>query len=193
MGFLENLDKKCMTRNFIIVAIVAVIIAVILGIWLSMFATLIVLLLLLLVGFYFAASLCRAAAETPQEIAPETPAPVQTPAPEPAPEPEAEATPEPEPEVQPTPESEPEAAPEPDTGKPALLSEARDGKGDDLKKIKGVGPKLEKELNAAGVYHFDQIAAWSKAEVEWADQNLVSFKGRVSRDNWVDQAKELAK
>ena len=77
--------------------------------------------------------------------------------------------------------------------KPALLTEARGGQADDLKKIKGVGPKLEKELNEAGVFHFDQIASWTKEEIYWADHHLVSFKGRVSRDNWVDQAKELAK
>ncbi len=77
--------------------------------------------------------------------------------------------------------------------KPELLSAARGGKADDLKKIKGVGPKLEKELNAAGVFHFDQIASWTTEEIYWADNHLVSFKGRVSRDNWVAQAKELAK
>ncbi|MCF6273038.1 MAG: NADH-quinone oxidoreductase subunit NuoE [Rhodobacteraceae bacterium] len=78
-----------------------------------------------------------------------------------------------------------------DEEKPDLLSAPRGGQPDDLKKIKGVGPKLEKELNVAGVFHFDQIAGWSVAEVTWADQHLVSFKGRVSRDNWVGQAKEL--
>jgi len=77
--------------------------------------------------------------------------------------------------------------------KPALLTEARGGKADDLKQIKGIGPKLEKELNGAGVFHFDQIASWTKEEVYWADNHLVSFKGRVSRDNWVGQAKEFAK
>ncbi|MBL1437189.1 MAG: NADH:ubiquinone oxidoreductase [Rhodobacteraceae bacterium] len=77
--------------------------------------------------------------------------------------------------------------------KPELLNEARGGKADDLKKIKGVGPKLEKELHAAGVFHFDQIASWTAEEIRWADQHLVSFKGRVSRDNWVEQATELAK
>ncbi|MEX0369475.1 MAG: NADH-quinone oxidoreductase subunit E [Tateyamaria sp.] len=77
--------------------------------------------------------------------------------------------------------------------KPALLSEARDGGADDLKLIKGVGPGLEKELNGAGVYHFDQIAAWTPDEVAWADQHLVRFKGRVSRDNWVTQASALAR
>ncbi|MEX0310820.1 MAG: NADH-quinone oxidoreductase subunit NuoE, partial [Tateyamaria sp.] len=77
--------------------------------------------------------------------------------------------------------------------KPALLSKARDGGADDLKLIKGVGPGLEKELNGAGVYHFDQIAAWTPDEVAWADQHLVRFKGRVSRDNWVTQASALAR
>jgi predicted flap endonuclease-1-like 5' DNA nuclease len=60
---------------------------------------------------------------------------------------------------------------------------------DDLKKIKGVGPKLEKLLNEMGYFHFDQIAAWSEPEVVWVDQNLKSFKGRASRDNWVEQAR----
>jgi len=78
-----------------------------------------------------------------------------------------------------------------DEDKPALLS-APEGKADDLKLIKGVGPKLEKELNNAGVYHFSQIAGWTDKEVAWADEHLVSFKGRISRDNWVSQAKELA-
>ena len=76
--------------------------------------------------------------------------------------------------------------------KPEMLSAARGGKADDLKMIKGVGPKLEGVLNGIGVYHFDQIAGWSADHVAWADQNLVGFKGRVSRDNWVDQAKKLA-
>ena len=48
-------------------------------------------------------------------------------------------------------------------------------------------------LNEMGYFHYDQIAKWGPAEVEWADQNLVGFKGRVSRDEWVKQAKVLAK
>ena len=100
----------------------------------------------------------------------------------------------PKPKARPAPKTETEPATIEDEGtKPELLTEARGGKPDDLKKIKGVGPKLEKELNKAGVYHFDQIASWTEAEVAWADQHLVSFKGRVSRDNWVAQAIELAK
>ena len=75
--------------------------------------------------------------------------------------------------------------------KPEMLSAARDGGADNLKEIKGVGPAMEKMLNGMGVYHFDQIAAWSADEVAWVDANLKGFKGRVSRDGWVDQAKIL--
>ena len=74
---------------------------------------------------------------------------------------------------------------------PAMLTEARGGKPDDLKKIKGVGPKLEGTLNGLGVYHFDQIAAWTDAEIAWVDDRL-QFKGRIERDGWIDQAKALA-
>ena len=76
--------------------------------------------------------------------------------------------------------------------KPAALSSARDGGADDLKKIKGIGPKLEALCNRLGFYHFDQIAAWDAQEVAWVDANLEGFKGRVSRDAWVSQAKLLA-
>ncbi|KMK67064.1 NADH-quinone oxidoreductase subunit E [Puniceibacterium sp. IMCC21224] len=76
--------------------------------------------------------------------------------------------------------------------KPATLSGARDGGPDDLKMIKGVGPKLEALLNELGFYHFDQIAAWTGDEIAWVDQNLQGFKGRVTRDDWVSQAQTLA-
>lgn len=75
---------------------------------------------------------------------------------------------------------------------PAALEQARDTGADDLTKIKGVGPKLAKMLNSMGFYHFDQVAAWTAAEVAWVDENLEGFKGRVSRDNWVHQARGLA-
>ena len=75
--------------------------------------------------------------------------------------------------------------------KPATLGKARAGKADDLKKIKGIGPKLEKTLNGLGVYHYDQIAAWSEAEIAWVDDQL-KFKGRIERDGWIQQAKTLA-
>ncbi len=65
-------------------------------------------------------------------------------------------------------------------------------KPDDLKRISGVGPKLEGVLNGLGIYKFDQIAKWKKAECDWVDGYL-NFKGRIARDNWVAQAKKLAK
>ncbi|MBF9045229.1 NADH:ubiquinone oxidoreductase, partial [Rhodobacterales bacterium HKCCE4037] len=76
--------------------------------------------------------------------------------------------------------------------RPAALDGPRGGQADDLKRIKGVGPKLEKLCNELGFYHFDQIANWSADEVAWVDANLQGFKGRVSRDNWVEQARLLA-
>lgn len=76
--------------------------------------------------------------------------------------------------------------------KPTTLDKPRAGGADDLKKIKGVGPKMEKLCNKLGFWHFDQIAAWSTDEVAWVDANLEGFKGRVSRDNWVEQAGLLA-
>jgi len=75
---------------------------------------------------------------------------------------------------------------------PATLDEPKDGQADDLKKIKGVGPKLERLCNMMGFWHFDQIANWTDADVAWVDENLQGFKGRVSRDDWVAQAKILA-
>ena len=76
--------------------------------------------------------------------------------------------------------------------KPRTMKAPRKAGADDLKMIKGVGPKMEALLNALGFFHFDQIAKWSEAEVAWVDQNLEGFKGRVSRDNWVEQAGVLA-
>ena len=76
---------------------------------------------------------------------------------------------------------------------PELLKKPRAGKGDDLKLIRGVGPALEKMLNGMGVWHFDQIAAWTAAELRWVDDRLEGFKGRAKRDEWVKQAKKLAK
>ena len=72
------------------------------------------------------------------------------------------------------------------------LTAARESGADDLKLLKGVGPALEKTLNELGFYHFDQVAAWRKAEVEWVDSRL-KFKGRIVRDEWIKQAKTLAK
>lgn len=73
--------------------------------------------------------------------------------------------------------------------KPVALVAAREGKADDLQKIEGIGPVLEGLLNGLGIFHFDQIAGWGEAEIAWMDANLKGFKGRVSRDRWVVQAK----
>lgn len=63
---------------------------------------------------------------------------------------------------------------------------------DDLKKLSGVGPALEKKLNENGITTFAQIAGWSKADIADMDGKL-SFKGRIEREGWVEQAKKLAK
>ena len=63
---------------------------------------------------------------------------------------------------------------------------------DDLKLISGVGPKIEGILHSLGIYTFAQVASWKKAEREWVDGYL-NFKGRIERDDWVKQAKALAK
>lgn len=61
---------------------------------------------------------------------------------------------------------------------------------DDLKLISGVGPVLETKLNEAGLYTYEQIIAWNPEQIEAFD-NLLSFKGRIERDNWIEQAKTL--
>ena len=77
-------------------------------------------------------------------------------------------------------------------GQPPLLKEPRAGGADDLKNINGVGPALQKSLNKLGIYHFDQIAAWRKKEIDWVDARLKA-KGRIGRDGWVKQCKNFAK
>nr|WP_321462837.1 hypothetical protein [uncultured Cohaesibacter sp.] len=75
--------------------------------------------------------------------------------------------------------------------KPVLLSAPRDGKADDLKQIRGIGRVLEGKLNNLGIYHFDQIANWSREETNYVS-TFLSFKGRIDRENWIPQAKLLA-
>lgn len=77
--------------------------------------------------------------------------------------------------------------------KPQGIDGPRGGVADELQRISGVGPKLEQLLHDLGFYHFDQIAAWTENEVAWVDQNLEGFYGRVTRDEWIKQAKELAR
>jgi len=73
-----------------------------------------------------------------------------------------------------------------------LLTEARGGKADNLKKISGIWSRLESILHEIGVFHFDQIAAWGPAEIAYMNDRL-SFKGRIERDNWIEQAAKFAK
>ena len=68
----------------------------------------------------------------------------------------------------------------------------RPEKPDDLKLISGVGPKIEKILHELGIFTYAQVASWKKAEREWVDGYL-SFHGRIEREEWVKQAKALAK
>ena len=75
--------------------------------------------------------------------------------------------------------------------KPRTMKAARKGEPDDLKIIKGIGPELEKLCHRLGFFHYDQIAKWTKEEIAWVDENLEGFKGRVTRDKWVAQAKKL--
>lgn len=77
-----------------------------------------------------------------------------------------------------------------DKNRPAAIE--RPDQPDDLKLISGVGPKLEGTLHSLGIYTFDQVSKWKKAERDWVDGYL-KFKGRIDRDDWVKQAKALAK
>lgn len=140
----------------------------------------------------------KAEPEPVKAVEPE-PKPVPAPEPEPKPEPAPVSKPEPaasEPERETQPEPEPAAVASAASAfvssgpEPVFLKEAQ-GDADDLKKIKGVGPKLESKLNNLGIYHFAQIAVWTKENVAFVDDKL-SFKGRIDRDDWIEQAKILA-
>jgi large subunit ribosomal protein L21 len=84
-------------------------------------------------------------------------------------------------------EAAPEKAPKAKASKAKASSDA-----DDLKQLSGVGPALEKKLNEAGVTTFAQIAAWTEADVADMDEKL-SFKGRIEREGWIEQAKDKTK
>ena len=66
------------------------------------------------------------------------------------------------------------------------------GAPDDLRQLKGVGPKLVATLHSLGITGFGQIAAWSEADIDRIDAQLGTFKGRIRRDAWVEQAGYLA-
>ena len=79
-----------------------------------------------------------------------------------------------------------------DPARPPALDAAREGGADDLKRISGVGPKIEGILNELGIFHFDQVAAWTEAQKDWVNGYL-RFKGRIDREKWLEQAATLAK
>ncbi len=74
---------------------------------------------------------------------------------------------------------------------PQGLSAPPEGGGDNLQRISGVGPKIERTLNRLGIYRYQQIAAWTADEVHWVDGHL-KFSGRVAREEWIMQARLLA-
>lgn len=84
-----------------------------------------------------------------------------------------------------------EAAPKKAAPKKAAPKAEAAAGGDDLKQLSGVGPALEKKLLAAGVTTFAQIAGWTADDIAAMDEKL-SFKGRIEREGWVEQAKKLA-
>lgn len=73
-----------------------------------------------------------------------------------------------------------------------LLTRPAFGPADDLEEISGVGPMLHGLLTEIGVFYFWQVAEWEQAEIEWVDDMLDGFNGRIERDDWVGQAKILA-
>lgn len=75
--------------------------------------------------------------------------------------------------------------------RPPDLPAPRNGKGDNLRDIKGIGPKTESALNDLGIYHYDQIAAWTDAHIDWLE-GRIAVKGRIRREQWVEQAVLLA-
>ncbi len=83
-----------------------------------------------------------------------------------------------------------EAKAEPKKEAPKKAAPKAEAGADDLKKLSGVGPALEKKLHEAGVTTFAQIASWSADEIAEFDEKL-SFKGRIEREGWVEQAKAI--
>ena len=75
--------------------------------------------------------------------------------------------------------------------RPPDLPAPRDAKADNLRAIKGIGPKTESALNDLGIYHYDQVAAWTGAHIDWLE-GRIAVKGRIRREHWVEQAVLLA-
>ena len=73
------------------------------------------------------------------------------------------------------------------------IGRSKESNKDDLKLIKGIGPFLEKKVNALGIYTFSQIANFRKKDIEGVNDAIEFFPGRIQRDDWVGQAKKLVK
>ncbi|WP_243612348.1 helix-hairpin-helix domain-containing protein [Shimia aestuarii] len=178
----QNDTSKC--RNVCwIVGIIGGVIAFFLlkGAMATLLALILAVVVAVCLGFILIKAFCAkdVAAAVSAPAAPKA-APASTPA---APK----AEPAPAPEAAPAPAAEPAPAAAPVETPVAAASTGPD----DLKKLKGVGPKIEEKLNAAGVTSFAQIAAWDADDIAKMD-DLLAFKGRIARDGWVEQAKTLA-
>lgn len=92
----------------------------------------------------------------------------------------------------PAPSEQVPTAPTPVPAPPPIDAPAGSPTGDDLTRMKGLGPKLRDRLVELGVTRFDQIAGWDEAEVDRIDGQLGRFAGRIRRDDWVEQARFLA-
>lgn len=77
-----------------------------------------------------------------------------------------------------------------DVNRPAAVEVSEDER-DDLKRIKGIGPKNEQALNELGIFTFAQIATWTPENISWVE-GFLSFPGRIGREDWIAQAKVLA-
>lgn len=76
--------------------------------------------------------------------------------------------------------------------KPELLITPRNGKADDLTKIKGIGTAIQGKLNKAGIYHYDQLVDLNAEQQKWLGEQI-NFRGRVEREDWVNQSKKILK
>lgn len=79
----------------------------------------------------------------------------------------------------------------PDTWAPSPLYAPPIEHRDDLKKISGVGSRLERLLNNLGIYTFQQISNLNQKNIAWINNRLY-FSGRIEREQWVEQARKLA-
>jgi len=110
----------------------------------------------------------------------------------PAPDPAADAASRPAAGAEDAPHSAAAEAPDAGAAVPSPFLPAPEGAPDDLRRIKGIGPKLARRLNELGVFHYRQIAAWTPEQLALVDAQLGPFQGRPLRDQWQSQARFLA-